>query len=130
MQATLEQTESGVAVRSSDLLGRNPATKWLDGEISTGKMLQICGVPKMQGLELVGGIWQAIREKSYELDAALEAKIKAANHLKTLAENGDNERTVKSDIVAEAIRAHALNEARQMLRFHLLGCIDNTEAAV
>lgn len=124
-----EQLNAPTAVRSSDGLGRtNPATKWFDGEISTGKMLQLCNVPKMQGLELVGGIWQTMREKAYELDAELERKIKVANDFKELAENGDHERTVKSDIVAEKVRAAALLEARQMLRFYLLGALDRTGA--
>ena len=115
----------------SDGLGRtNPATKWFDGEISTGKMLQICNVPKMQGLELVGGIWQAMREKVYDLDAELERKIKVANDFKGLAESGDMERTTKYDVIAERIRATALQEARTLLRFHLLGCIDRTVAGV
>ena len=57
---TIEQP-APAAVRSSDGLGR-VATKWLDGEISMGKLLQTESVPYMQGSALIGGLWQALHE--------------------------------------------------------------------
>lgn len=102
--------------------------KWLNGEISMGNLLQLEGVSHEQGASLLGGLWQSLHEKAYALDAELERKIKAADDFKALAESGDTKRVVASDVIAEPIRAAALQEARSLLRFHLLGCIDNTGA--
>lgn len=92
-------------------------------------MLELEGVPYAQGADLVGRIWQVLHEKSYALDAAIEHKIKVAKEFQTLAENGDTERTAKADAEVQPIRAAAFQEVRQMLRFHLLVCIDRTGAA-
>lgn len=127
---TERESESGGGVGSSVGLGRNHATRWLDGEISMGKLLQLEGVPYAQGSSLLGGLWQALHEKAYALDAELARKIQVANNFKALAESGDHERTTKDDIVQQPINAATLQEARSLLRFHLLGCIDNTGAAV
>lgn len=124
-----EQPESAGAVSSTRLLGRNHATRWLDGEISMGKLLQLEGVPYAQGSSLLGGLWHALHEKAYALDAELARKIKVANDFKVLAEKGDRTRVATIDTIAEPIRAHALQEARALLRLHLLGSIDNTGAA-
>lgn len=124
-----EQPESAGAVSSTRLLGRNHATRWLDGEISMGKLLQLEGVPYAQGSDLLGSLWQALHEKAYALDAELARKIKVANDFKALAESGDTTRTTKDDIVQQPINVATLQEARSLLRFHLLGCIDNTGAA-
>ena len=103
--------------------------KWLDGEISMAKLLSLENVPYMQGASLLGGLWQSVHQKAYALDAELKRKIEVSNSFKALAESGDTERTAKSDIITEPIRAAALQEARSLLRFHLLGCIDRTSAA-
>ena len=95
-----------------------------------GKLLQLEGVPYAQGSSLLGGLWQALHEKAYALDAELARKIKVANNFKALAESGDHTRTTKDDIVQQPINVATLQEARSLLRFHLLGCIDNTGAAV
>jgi len=124
------ESENGGGVGSSVGLGRKHATRWLDGEISMGKLLQLEGVPYAQGSSLLGGLWQALHEKAYALDAELVRKIKVANDFKALAESGDHTRTTKDDIAQQPINAATLQEARSLLRFHLLGCIDNTGAAV
>lgn len=109
-------------------LGRtNPATKWLDGEISTGKMLQECGVPQMQGLELVGMIWHAMRDKIEAFDAELENKINVANNFKALADAGDNKQVTPQDAIEQPIRATVLAEARYLLDFRIKSCFRKTE---
>jgi hypothetical protein len=107
---------------------KNHATRWLDGEISMGKLLQLEGVPYGPGSSLLGGLWQALHEKAYALDAELARKIKVANDFKALAETGDHTRTTKDDITLQANRVAALQEARLLLRFHILSCIDRTGA--
>lgn len=106
------------------------AKQWLAGEISIGKMLQAEGVPFAEGSNLVGGIWQAIHEKAYALDAELNRKIEASNKFKALAESGDRAAVTESDIIAESARAAAYQDARSLLRFHLLCFIDQTGAAI
>jgi len=104
--------------------------RWLDGEISAGRLIHNSSLETCypQASDLIGGMWQAIREKSYALDAELEKRIAVANQFAEQAKH-DNTRTVIDDVTAEAIRARALQEARSLLRFHLLGCIDRTEAS-
>ena len=105
--------------------------RWLDGEITMGRLIHNSSLETCyaQASDCLGGIWQVMHEKAYALDAELEKRIQVANNFKTLAEGGDTERTVKSDIVAEPIRAAAFQEARALLRLHLLGCLDRTCAA-
>lgn len=135
-----DKTEAWGRVGCDAVLGRtfksanskNDVERWLDGEISMGRLIHNSSLETCyaQASDLIGGIWQSVREKAYELDAELERRIKAANDFKALAESGDTERTTKSDIEAEPIRAAALQEARMLLRFHLLGRIDQTGAGV
>ena len=107
----------------------NPVTRWLEGEISAGKLLQLEGVPHVQGACLLGHLWLAIHEKAYALDAKLESRIKVADEFAALAKSGDFERTVSADVADQARRAVILQEARSLLRLHLLGCLDRTGAA-
>lgn len=109
---------------------KTSAEMWLDGEISMGKLLQSEGIPFEQGSSLLGGLWQALHTKAYALDDELARKIKVANDFKALAESGDTTRTTKDDALKQPINAATLQEARSLLRFHLLGCIDNTGAAL
>lgn len=104
--------------------------RWLDGEISMGRLIHNSSLETCyaQSSDLIGGIWQVMREKAYALDTELEHKIQAANDLAKLAESGDRKRVVESDIIAEPIRAAAYQEARALLRFHLLGALDRTGA--
>ena len=102
--------------------------RWLDMEISTPKLLSEFRVPYAQGSELIGSIWQSIRQRAYALDAELDRKTAVANAFRAKAMAGDLETAVKSDIHDEAIRAAAFAEARGLLRLHLLGRIDRTEA--
>jgi hypothetical protein len=106
------------------------AKQWLDGKISMAKMLELEGIPYAQGSRLVGGIWQAVFEKSYALDAELAHKIEASKKFKALAESGDRTTVTESDIIAEAARAAVLQDARSLLRFHLLCFINQTGASV
>lgn len=104
--------------------------RWMDGEISMGRLIHNSSLESCypQASDLIGGIWQVMREKAYALDAELERKIQAANELKKLAESGDRTRVVESDIIAEPMRAAVYQEARALLRFHLLGALDRTGA--
>ena len=108
----------------------NDARRWLDGEISMGRLIHNSSLETChtQAADCIGGIWQAIHEKAYALDSELERRYIASDELRKLAESGDNKRTVKSDVIAEPIRMAALQEARSLLRLHLLGCIDMTGA--
>ena len=104
--------------------------RWLDGEISVGRLIHNSSLETCysQADDLIGGIWQVIREKSYALDAELEKRIAVAKQFAEEAKH-DNTRTVIYDVTAEAIRARALQETRSLLRLHILGCIDRTGAA-
>lgn len=46
------------------------AEKWLDGEVSLGKLLQESGVGRPSGDDLAGTIWQAVHKK---VNAAYDA---------------------------------------------------------
>lgn len=104
--------------------------RWLDGEISAGRLIHNSSLETCypQASDLVGGIWQALHAKAYALDAELDKRIAVAKQFAEEAKH-DNTRTVIHDVTAEAIRVRALQETRSLLRFHLLGCIDNTGAA-
>ncbi len=104
------------------------ADRWLDGEISMGRLIHNSSLETCyaQAADCIGGVWQAMGERAYALDAELERRIKFANGFKKLADEGDRTQVVAADSVNEAIRAHAFQEARTLLRTHLLACIDRT----
>lgn len=128
----METTElpTDIPVCSMRLLGRNPAMKWLDGEISLGKLLKEHRVPLDTGSELVGCLWQAFEQRAHDLNEALVLKSAAAKKLSELSASGDTERTTPEDARIESARSAAFLEARQLLQFHILSGIANTRAAV
>ena len=83
-----------------------------------------------QASDFAGGIWQTLHEKSYALDAALEHKMKVSDEFARRAQNGEMTTVTKQCAEREAIRALAFQEARMLLRQHLLCCIDRTMAAI
>lgn len=109
---------------------KNHATRWLDGEISSGKLVHLEGIPFAQGEHLLGSVWQAFSEKAYALDAALKSQVEVSKKFSEMAKAGDTLHVVKDDEKNEAMRAAVYQECRSLLRFHLLSCIDRTGAAV
>lgn len=103
----------------------NPAKQWLDGEISAGKMIQLAGNPH----DLVGMIHNTFDEKVSALDEWLRGQIDRAERDYDKADELTGELKSNSK-AAEAARKHAMQEARSMLRFLLLSCIENTQAGV
>lgn len=107
----------------------NPAVRWLNGEISLGKLLQLAGVPRGCGDDLVGMIWQAFDEKVRELDRVLKGNLSRAEADYKAACAGEQTQNTVNDMVAEMSRKRAYQETRALLRFHVLGCIEMTQAA-
>ena|ERR1051325_7220215 len=62
----------------TEIMPRPPATnmalKWLDDEISIGKLLESYKVARGPGDDLVGQLWQAFAVKVQHLKTTLEAK--------------------------------------------------------
>lgn len=114
----------------NDVNAKQDVERWLDGEISTGRLIRDSNLEECRhhAEDLLGGIWQVLHEKAYALDAELKRRIQVANNYRALAESGDKERVTEDDIILQANRSAALQEARSLLRLHLLGCIDRTEA--
>lgn len=107
----------------------NPAVRWLNGEISTGKLLQLAGVPRGCGDDLAGMIWQAFDEKVRELDRVLKGNLSRAEADYKAACAGEQTQNTVNDMAAEMSRKRAYQETRALLRFHVLGCIEMTQAA-
>lgn len=103
----------------------NPATKWLDGEISTGKLLQELKVSRPSGDDLVACIWWAMNEKLSQLKSDLEKKRDFAE--RSLKEAQDENKP--DDVLAESSARLAYVTALSQLQLHFGRCIENTKAA-
>lgn len=102
---------------------KNSAKDWLDGKISLGKMLQNFDVPRMQGEELAGSIWQAFEERIQNTIDELENKAALAEKWKK--EASDN--CKQEDFIAESAKFHAFKESKHIVQFKLWSAIKNTQ---
>lgn len=94
-----------------------------------GKLLQLAGVPRGCGDDLVGMIWQAFDEKVRELDRVLKGNLSRAEVDYKAACAGEQTQNTVNDMVAEMSRKRAYQESRALLRYHVLGYIEMTQAA-
>lgn len=97
------------------LLEGRAATRWLDGEISLGKLLQIYNVGRPSGDDLAGSIWNAFHDKLRAVDAEMQQKHDAAKKQFEIELRAG--KTV--DATAEAAYMQAWTHAQNILRKHL-----------
>lgn len=102
-------------VHISDGLEGRAATRWLDGEISLGKLLQIYKVGRPSGDDLAGSIWNAFHDKLRAVDAEMqEMRDKAKKQYEQETAAGK-----LIDATAEAAYMNAWTRAQGILRKHL-----------
>jgi hypothetical protein len=110
-----ERTPCEPPVRISDGLEGRAATRWLDGEISLGKLLQIYKVGRPSGDDLAGSIWNAFHDKLRAVDAEMQQRHDTAKKQFEIELRAG--KTV--DATAEAAYMSAWTHAQSILRKHL-----------
>lgn len=110
----IEQPEPPTAVRSSDGL-ESTIAKWIQGEISLGKLLNTAGCSRPSGDDLAGSIRNYYEERIRQAMRTLEAKETRAQ----LDFQESEHRNHREDMAADAARVHAYIDAQTVLRVHL-----------
>ena len=97
---------------------------WLDGEISTGKLLQLCNVPRGCGDDLLGFIWHDLNKRFNGIMDDIESRISNAEF------NGVDAKKLrrKDDQIAEAAAKTAYINARMIIQSDLGKVLNNTKA--
>ena len=102
----------------------NDAERWLDGEISLGKLLQIIGCSRPSGDDLAGAISNAYSERIARAYAKIEAERERANK-EYLAEK-DEPNKINATASAAAMRAYT--HALSILNFETHAAVSNEKA--
>lgn len=100
---------------------KNPGDKWLNGEISAGRLSELCIEPS----DLIGSIWHAFGNRIEVLRTEFESKLERAKKDLVEAEEDDKE----DAILAESCRIRVYTECLALLRLHLVSAIERTGAA-
>lgn len=115
---TTSEPEKPAPIRSTDGLESTTASataKWIQGEISLGKLLNTLGCSRPSGDDLAGSIRNYYEEGIRQVMRELERKA-----TKSQLEFQDAEkRNHKDDMTADAALTHAYTDAQSVLRLHL-----------
>jgi hypothetical protein len=103
---------------------KNHVNDWIDGKISAGKLLELHGVPKQAGQELLGELWQAMQGRLGELETDLRAMIYQCDRDNIEAQKNG----WKDSVTAEAARKRALVEVKARIQFHFGDVLARTGA--
>lgn len=90
------------------------ANKWLDGRITTGKLLELLGVPRPSGDDLVGSIANAFCDRIEALQGDLAKEVAKCDTALSEA----NYEKWNDSVVAEAARKRVLLECSAKLQLH------------
>jgi len=97
------------------LLDGRAATRWIDGEISLGKLLQIYKVGRPSGDDLAGAIWNAFHDKLRAVDAEMQQRHDIAK--KQYEQEKADGKLI--DATAESAYMQTWTRAQNILRKHL-----------
>lgn len=126
METKNTKQETGERVGSTDLLERNPATAWLNGQISIGKMCQLLGVQRHVGEMVAGAIWQAFDQRTRDLNQDIHNLIARSERDWVEAEKAEK----LLDMTAESATKLAYQKCLNRIQLHIGSAIKDTEAAV
>jgi hypothetical protein len=99
----------------------NDAERWLDGEISLGKLLQIIGCSRPSGDDLAGAISNAYSERIQCAYAKIEAEAKRAKSEYDAEEKANDSINAAASSAAHRAYIHALS----ILNFETHAAVSN-----
>ncbi len=89
--------------------------KWIQGEISLGKLLNTIGCSRPSGDDLAGSLRNYYEDRLRQIMKDLETKAtKAQLEFQDAEKRGD-----KENMTADAALTHAYTDAQSVVRFHL-----------